>query len=89
VPTIAEAGVPGYAVLGSFGVMAPAGTPANIINLINREIANVVRMPEVAERLLASAATPEFSTPEELNLTLRAEVVKWAKIIDATGVKLD
>ena len=89
VPTIAEAGVRGYAVLGSFGVMAPAGTPANIISLINREIANVVRMPEVAERLLASAATPEFSTPEELNLTLRAEVVKWAYIIDATGVKLD
>ena len=89
VPTIAEAGLPGYAVLGQFGVMAPAGTPVDIINLLNREIANVVKMPEVKERLAASAATPEFGTPDELSRTLKSEVTKWAKIVDSTGVRLD
>jgi tripartite-type tricarboxylate transporter receptor subunit TctC len=89
VPTIAEAGLPGYQVLGSFGVMAPAGTPADIVNRLNHEIAAVVNLPDVKERLAKSAATPEQQSPEEFAQVLKAEVAKWAKIVDATGVKLD
>ena len=89
VPTIAEAGLPGYNVLGSFGVMAPAGTPADVVNRLNREIAAVVNLPEVKERLISYAATPEQQTPEEFAQILKAEVAKWAKIVDATGVKLE
>jgi tripartite-type tricarboxylate transporter receptor subunit TctC len=89
VPTIAEAGLPGYQVLGSFGVMAPAGTPAEIVNRLNHEIAAVVNLPDVKERLAKSAATPEQQSPEEFAQILKAEVAKWAKIVDATGVKLD
>jgi tripartite-type tricarboxylate transporter receptor subunit TctC len=89
VPTIAEAGLPGYQVLGSFGVMAPAGTPADIVNRLNHEIAAVVNLPDVKERLAKSAATPEQQSPEEFAQVLKAEVAKWAKIVDSTGVKLD
>ena len=89
VPTIAEAGLPGYNVLGSFGVMAPTGTPADVVNRLNREIAAVVNLPEVKERLISYAATPEQLTPEEFARVLKAEVAKWAKIVDATGVRLE
>ena len=89
VPTIAEAGLPGYQVLGSFRVLAPAGTPADVIQRLNREIAKVVERPEVKKRLLASAATPEHATPEQFADILKAEVAKWAKIVQKTGVRLD
>jgi tripartite-type tricarboxylate transporter receptor subunit TctC len=89
VPTIAEAGLPGYAVLGSFGVMAPAGTPPEVVNRLNRDITAVANLPEVKARLISYAATPERQTPEEFSQVLKAEVAKWAKIVDATGVKLE
>ena len=89
VPTIAEAGLPGYNVLGSFGVMAPSGTPVEVINRLNREIAAVVKLPEVKDHLISYAATPEQQTPAEFAQVLKAEVAKWAKIVDSTGVKLD
>ncbi|HWI79941.1 MAG TPA: tripartite tricarboxylate transporter substrate binding protein [Ramlibacter sp.] len=89
VPTIAEAGLPGYNVLGSFGVMAPSGTPVDVVNRLNRDIAAVVNMPEIKEHLIAYAATPEQMTPAEFSRVLKAEVAKWAKIVDSTGVKLD
>lgn len=89
VPTIAEAGLPGYNVLGSFGVMAPTGTPSDVVNRLNREIAAVVNLPEVKARFISYAATPEQQTPEEFAQVLKAEVAKWAKIVDATGVKLE
>jgi tripartite-type tricarboxylate transporter receptor subunit TctC len=89
VPTISEAGLPGYNVLGSFGVMAPSGTPVDVVNRLNRDIAAVVNMPEIKEHLIAYAATPEQMTPAEFSRVLKAEVAKWAKIVDSTGVKLD
>jgi tripartite-type tricarboxylate transporter receptor subunit TctC len=89
VPTIAEAGLPGYNVLGSFGVMAPSGTPAEVVNRLNREIGAVVNLPEIKEHLISYAATPEQLTPSEFSQVLKAEVAKWAKIVDSTGAKLD
>lgn len=89
VPTIAEAGVPGYEVLGNFGVFAPAGTPGAVIDRLSREVAAVVKLPEVQERLAAQAATPVLQTPAEFEAGLKAEVAKWAKIVKSTGVQLD
>ncbi|GAB3649803.1 Bug family tripartite tricarboxylate transporter substrate binding protein [Ramlibacter alkalitolerans] len=89
VPTIAEAGLPGYEVLGAFGVMAPAGTPPEIVQRLNHDIRDVVKLPDVRERLVSSAATPEYETPEEFAATLKAEVAKWARIVARTGVQLD
>ena len=89
VPTIAEAGLPGYEVLGAFGVMAPGGTPAEIVQRLNHEIRDVVNLADVRERLVTSAATPEYETPEEFAATLKSEVAKWARIVEKTGVRLD
>ena len=89
VPTIAEAGLPGYSVLGSFGVMAPAGTPDEVVMRLNRDIATVVNLPEVKQHLISYAATPEQQSPAEFAQVLKAEVAKWAKIVDSTGVRLD
>jgi tripartite-type tricarboxylate transporter receptor subunit TctC len=70
-------------------VLAPAGTPPEVVSRLNREIAAVVELPEVKERVISYAATPERETPEEFAKSLKAEVVKWSKIVDATGVRLE
>jgi tripartite-type tricarboxylate transporter receptor subunit TctC len=76
VPTIAEAGVPGYQVLGNFGIFAPAGTPTPVIERLNKDLAE-------------QAATPELQSTEEFQKSLKAEVDKWARIVKATGGQLD
>jgi tripartite-type tricarboxylate transporter receptor subunit TctC len=87
VPTIAEAGVPGYEVLGSFGIFAPAGTPAAIIDKLNAELAKIVQLPEVEGQLARQGGTPVSQTPSQLDATLRSEVVKWAEVVRASGAK--
>jgi tripartite-type tricarboxylate transporter receptor subunit TctC len=87
VPTIAEAGVPGYEVLGFFGIFAPAGTPAAVIGKLNAELNAVVHLPEVKEQLARQGGTPASETPQQLNATLKAEVAKWARVVKASGVK--
>ncbi|MDB5805952.1 MAG: Tricarboxylate transport protein TctC [Betaproteobacteria bacterium] len=89
VPTIAEAGLPGYAVLGSFGVMAPGGTPATILDKLNTEIGTVVRTQEVRARLLAQAAAPEMMSRSEMQSVLKSETAKWADIVKKTGAVAD
>jgi tripartite-type tricarboxylate transporter receptor subunit TctC len=87
VPTIAEAGVPGYEVLGSFGIFAPAGTPAAIIDKLNAELAKIVQLPEVEVQLARQGGTPVSQTPSQLDATLKSEVVKWAEVVRASGAK--
>lgn len=89
VPTIAEAGVPGYQVLGNFGIVAPAGTPPEIVAELNKDIGEIVNMPEVKKRMLKYAATPEHQTPAEFADSLKAEVAKWKKIIDTDNIHID
>jgi tripartite-type tricarboxylate transporter receptor subunit TctC len=89
VPTIAEAGVKGYEVLGAFGVFAPAGTPAAIIGRLNDELAHVVSLPDVRETMAKQGGTPTTQTPQQLSKALDAEVAKWAKVVKAAGVKAD
>ncbi len=88
VPTIAEAGVPGYEVEGWFGFFAPAAVPKPIIDRLNKEVVAMLRDPKVKEKLLAQGAEPVGGTPEEFAAFVRKEHDRWAKIIAEAGITL-
>jgi tripartite-type tricarboxylate transporter receptor subunit TctC len=88
VPTFEEAGVPGYEAIGWFGAVAPAATPADIINRLNKEMAAVLSAPEIRERALAAGAEPFTNTPQEFAAMIREETRKWAQVIRAAEIKL-
>ena len=88
VPTFEEAGVPGYEAIGWFGSVAPAGTPAEIINRLNREMAAALAEPEIRERALAAGAEPFTNSPQEFAAIIREETRKWAQVIRSAGIKL-
>ncbi len=87
IPTIAEAGVPGYESLQWYGLLAPTGTPKEIIARLNKEAVAVLRIPEILARLAADGAEVVASTPEEFGAYIRAETEKWAKVVKAAGIK--
>jgi tripartite-type tricarboxylate transporter receptor subunit TctC len=86
IPTIAEAGVPGYEATQWFGVLAPTGTPRDIVNRLNGEIVRVLKSPEVRDRLSADGAEPVGSAPEEFAAYIRSETAKWAGVIKSAGI---
>lgn len=88
-PTVAESGLPGYEVDPYFGVFVPAGTPREIVARLNRELNHVVRLPEMKEQLARYGAEAAGSTPEEFTQLIRAENVKWSKVIREAGVKAE
>ena len=87
IPTVSEAGVPGFVITGWFGVLAPAGTPREIINMLSTEIVKVVRLPAVQERFASLGTIPVGSTPEEFAAFLRAEIEKWSRVVKASGAR--
>jgi tripartite-type tricarboxylate transporter receptor subunit TctC len=87
IPTIAEAGVPGYEATQWFGMLAPAGTPAEIVNRLHKEVVRVLAIPEMRERFAADGAEPVGSTPEEFLAYIRSETAKWADVIKQAGIK--
>ena len=87
VPTIAEAGVPGYEVIGWNGILAPAKTPRAIIERLNADIVKVIRTPEVEADILAQGIEPIGNTPEEFGRIIRADVERWGKILKVTKTK--
>ena len=89
VASVAESGFPGFEVITWYGVAAPAGTPASIIRKLNTEIARVMRMPEVKDRLAASGAEAVSSTPEQFGAFIKSEMVKWGKVIRDAKIKAD
>jgi tripartite-type tricarboxylate transporter receptor subunit TctC len=89
VPTIAEAGLPGYEAVGWFGFAAPAKTPKAVIDKLNAEIVRILGIPEVRERLISLGAEPVGDTPEEFERYRKAEMVKWGKLIKALNLTLD
>lgn len=89
VPTVAEAGVPGYDVVLWFGMLAPAGTPAAAVATIDREISNILKLPDVKARLAMQAADPIGSPPEQFDAFIKSEVAKWAKVVKENGLKVD
>ena len=87
IPTIAEAGVPGYEAVQWFGVLAPAGTPREIVGRLHGEIVRLLRSADIADRLAGDGADPVGSSPEEFAAFLRAETAKWAKVVKEAGIK--
>ena len=87
-PTIAEAGVPGFEVINAYGVVAPAGTPREIVVKLQQEIARILNLPDVRERLTGLGAEPVGSTPEQFGFYLQSEISKWSKVVKATGIEL-
>src|SRR5262245_26565992 len=88
-PTMAEAGLVSYEVVGWTGVIAPAGTPPQIVQQLSTEVNRVVNLPEVREKLLAGAFEPMTSTPEQFSAFIAAEIPRWARLVQASGAKLD
>ena len=89
IPTMAEAGVPGYEATAWFGLLAPANTPKPIVELLQRHVATILRQPEVEKMLLEQGAEAVGNTPDEFARLIAAELQKWTKVVAATGVKLE
>jgi tripartite-type tricarboxylate transporter receptor subunit TctC len=88
VPTIAEAGVPGYEATIWLGLMAPAGTPKTVVDTLNAEVNKVLAKPEVREAWARQGAEPMIMTPAEFDAYLRGDIEKWAKVIQTAGIKV-
>jgi tripartite-type tricarboxylate transporter receptor subunit TctC len=88
-PTMSEAGVPGYVATNWFGTAVPAKTPLAIVAKLSQDIARVLRLADVSERLLSQGMEPTSSTPEEFSTYIRSEMTKWAKVVKASGAKAD
>jgi tripartite-type tricarboxylate transporter receptor subunit TctC len=89
IPTVAEAGVPGYEQTAWFGVLAPAGTPREVIARLNTEIVKVLNSADVKERFGKQGVEVRTSTPEQFSDFLKSEVARWAKVIKDAGIKAD
>ena len=89
VPTIAEAGVPGYEANAWFGMLAPKGTPKAIVNRLNAEILKILQLPDVKEKLDQQGAIYTPFTPEQFHAFIKADVQKWAKVVQASGAKVE
>lgn len=89
VPTVAESGFPGFEVAGWFGLMAPAGTPREIVTRLHNETAKLLKLPDVKESMAANGLDPVGSTPEEFAAYLTAQTNLWAKVIKESGARAD
>jgi tripartite-type tricarboxylate transporter receptor subunit TctC len=87
VPTIAEAGVPGYEAVNWWGIMAPAGTPRAVVDRLNGEIAAVLKSTEVQKQLASEGATPVLMTPEAFGAFVARETEKWGGVVQQGGLK--
>ena len=87
IPTVAEAGVPGYELTGWLAVFAPAGTPDDVVAKLNTEINRIMGSPDIRERLMQQGLDPLTGTPGQLAALVRSEIPKWAKVIKEAGIK--
>ena len=87
VPTVAESGLPGFASEDWQGILAPAKTPADIVQKLNGEFGRILLLPEVKAKLQAAGFEPKPSTPEWFGQFIQAETVKWAKLLKGIGIK--
>jgi len=88
-PTIAEAGLPGFDISTWFGIFVPAGTPRPVVDRLHAEFTRALAEPDVREKMLALGAEPVGNTPEEFTAYVKAEAAKYAKLVKASGAKVD
>jgi tripartite-type tricarboxylate transporter receptor subunit TctC len=86
VPAVAET-LPGFEVNSWYGLMAPAGTPPAIVNKLYQEVAQILKLPEIASRMKDNGLDPEGTTPEQYGAKIRADLVRWANSVKAAGIK--
>ncbi|MBI2289761.1 MAG: tripartite tricarboxylate transporter substrate binding protein [Betaproteobacteria bacterium] len=89
VPTLAEAGVPDSVVLSRTGILAPAGTPRDIVNLLNTELNRLLQQAYVRDRLNSYGLVPVGGTPEDLGNHLKSEIARWTKVVKTASIKLE
>ena len=89
IPTIAEAGVPGYEVLQWYGVLAPAATPRDIIARLHAVTVRALQDPAIKERFVSEGGETVGSTPEEFSAIIRADLKKWGKVVKDAGIRVD
>ena len=85
-PTMAASGLPGFEVIGFFGILAPAGTPRDIVARINGEVSRILARPDIRERFASQALDPENKTPEQFADYIKEEVLRWGKLIKDAGI---
>ena len=88
-PTVAESGLPGYEAVSWYGVLAPGGTPRNIVMRLNGEIVRALKLPEVMQLLLAQGAEPVIDTPEQFAAIIKSDILKWGEVVRKSGAKAD
>ena len=89
IPTVAEAGLPGYEAIAWNGLLAPAGTPKEVVAKLNAEMKKALELPEIRERFAAQGFAAAYSTPEAYARFIEAEVDKWARVVKVSGAKVD
>ena len=87
VPTIAEAGLPGYYAASWYGLMVPAGTPKSSIDMLAKQIGTIMRVPEVKEKMLAQGFEPVGDTPAQFGKFISEEILRWEQVVARAGVK--
>jgi tripartite-type tricarboxylate transporter receptor subunit TctC len=87
IPTFDELGLKGYESIGWYGVIAPAGTPPDIIKKLNEAFVETLKEPDVVERIRSVGAEPAPMTPEQFSAFIRNETAKWSDVIRKAGIK--
>jgi tripartite-type tricarboxylate transporter receptor subunit TctC len=88
VPTVAESGLPGYSSVGWFGLLAPAHTPKDVVDKINKAVVAIMAMPDVIDHMAKLGAEPEPQTPEEFGRYINADVAKWDALVKEQGIMI-
>ena len=89
VPTVQEAGVPGYEVTTWYALWAPAGTPQDVINKLQQEVAKAMASQQLKDVWAQQGASPGGNTPSEFGAFVKAEIAKWADVVKASGARID
>ncbi len=89
VPTLTQSGLPGFDITGWFGLLAPAGTPKEIVDKVSSEIGKIVRMPDIKDKFVSQGIGPYYSAPEPFTALMKADTAKIAKIIKVANIKLE
>jgi tripartite-type tricarboxylate transporter receptor subunit TctC len=89
VPSVAEAGVPGFEMEAWYGILVPAGTPRDVVAKLSGQIAQALKAPDVQEKLATLGADPVSATPAETAAFIEADAIKWEKVVRAAKIKAD